>query len=164
MCSVTQSCSTLCDPMDSSLPGSSVHGIFQATILEQVVIFLLQQIFPTQGSNLQHLHLLHWQADSLPLSHKGSPHTILDLSQKAEKWKQYKLCPKTYYAGLLFSLPLSLFVTHLLCQIQILYYIFLYLLHEGRTIFYSSYISNTIPSTLPTPNYNECVDKCMTWT
>ena len=28
------------------------------------------RIFPTQGSNL---HLLHWQADSLPLSHKGSP-------------------------------------------------------------------------------------------
>ena len=28
--------------------------------------FLLQRIFPTQGSNLHHLHLLHWQADSLP--------------------------------------------------------------------------------------------------
>ena len=32
--------------------------------------FLLQGIFPTQGLNL---HLLHWQADSLPLSHQGSP-------------------------------------------------------------------------------------------
>ena len=31
---VTQSCPTLCDPMDCSLPGSSVHGIFQARILE----------------------------------------------------------------------------------------------------------------------------------
>ena len=30
---VTQSCLTLCDPMDCSLPGSSVHGIFQARIL-----------------------------------------------------------------------------------------------------------------------------------
>ena len=29
-----QSCPTLCDPMDCSLPGSSVHGIFQATVLE----------------------------------------------------------------------------------------------------------------------------------
>ena len=35
---VTQSCLTLCDPMDSSLSGSSVHGIFQARILEWVVI------------------------------------------------------------------------------------------------------------------------------
>ena len=34
----TQSCMTLCDPMDCSLPGSSVHGIFQARIPEWVVI------------------------------------------------------------------------------------------------------------------------------
>ena len=33
-----QSCPALCDPMDCSLPGSSVHGIFQARILEQVAI------------------------------------------------------------------------------------------------------------------------------
>ena len=31
---VTQSCSTLCDPIDCSLPDSSVHGIFQARVLE----------------------------------------------------------------------------------------------------------------------------------
>ena len=31
---VTQLCLTLCDPMDFSLPGSSVHGIFQARVLE----------------------------------------------------------------------------------------------------------------------------------
>ena len=31
---VAQSCPTLCDPVDSSLPGSSVHGIFQARVLE----------------------------------------------------------------------------------------------------------------------------------
>ena len=35
---VAQSCLTLCDPMDSSLPGSSVHGIFQARVLEWVAI------------------------------------------------------------------------------------------------------------------------------
>ena len=34
---VAQSCPTLCDPMDCSLPGSSVHGILQARILEWVV-------------------------------------------------------------------------------------------------------------------------------
>ena len=31
---VAQSCPTLCDPMDCSLPGSSVHGILQARVLE----------------------------------------------------------------------------------------------------------------------------------
>ena len=35
---VTQSCLTLCDPMDYSLPGSSVHEILQARILEWVAI------------------------------------------------------------------------------------------------------------------------------
>ena len=33
---VAHSCPTLCDPMDQSLPGSSVHGILQARILEWV--------------------------------------------------------------------------------------------------------------------------------
>ena len=35
---VAQSCPTLCDPMDYILPGSSVHGIFQARVLEWVAI------------------------------------------------------------------------------------------------------------------------------
>ena len=35
---VAQSCPTLCDPMDCSLPGSSVHGISQARILEWAAI------------------------------------------------------------------------------------------------------------------------------
>ena len=38
-CSVTQPCPTLCDPMDCSLPGSSVCGIFQARMLEWIAIF-----------------------------------------------------------------------------------------------------------------------------
>ena len=38
--SVTQSCPPFCDPKDCSPPGSSVHGIFHARILEQVATFL----------------------------------------------------------------------------------------------------------------------------
>ena len=67
---VAQSCLTLCDPTDCSPLGSSVHGIFQTRLLEWDYHFFLQGIFPTQGWNL---HLLHWQADSFPLSHLGSP-------------------------------------------------------------------------------------------
>ena len=37
-CEVAQSCPTLCDPMDCSLPGSSGHGIFQAIVLEWIAI------------------------------------------------------------------------------------------------------------------------------
>ena len=36
---VAQSCPTVCDATDHSLPGSSVHGIFQASVLEWVAIF-----------------------------------------------------------------------------------------------------------------------------
>ena len=35
---VAKSCLTLCDPMDCSLPGSSIHGIFQARVLKWVAI------------------------------------------------------------------------------------------------------------------------------
>ena len=35
---VSQSCPTLCDPIDCCLPGSSIHGIFQARVLEWVAI------------------------------------------------------------------------------------------------------------------------------
>ena len=59
VCSVPESCLTLCNSMDCSLPGSSVLGIFQARILEWVA--LLQGIFLTQGLNLCHLYLLHCQ-------------------------------------------------------------------------------------------------------
>ena len=38
LCSVAQSCLSLCDPLDCSSPGSSLHGIFQARILEWVAI------------------------------------------------------------------------------------------------------------------------------
>ena len=62
-CMCAHSCPALRNPMDCSPPGCSVHGILQVRILEWVVHFLLQGIFPTQGSNP---HLLHWQTDSLP--------------------------------------------------------------------------------------------------
>ena len=68
VCSVTQSCLTLCNSLDSSLPDFSVHGIFQAKNTGIGCHFLLQGIFPTQGSNPHLLYLLHWQVDSLPLS------------------------------------------------------------------------------------------------
>ena len=48
---VAQSCLTLCDRMDYSPPGSSVHGILQAKILEWVAISFSRGIFLTQGSN-----------------------------------------------------------------------------------------------------------------
>ena len=69
---VTQSYLTLCSPMDCSLPGSSIHGIFQARILEWVAISFSRGSSPLRDWTCL-LQLLHWQADSLPLSHLGDP-------------------------------------------------------------------------------------------
>ena len=77
-CLAAQSCPTLCDPMDCSLvwspPGSSIHGIFQARILEWGAISFSRGFFPTQGSNLHLLPcFLHCRQVFYPLSHWRSP-------------------------------------------------------------------------------------------
>ena len=56
---VAQLYPTLCKPIDWNLSGCSVHGILQAGILEWVAKSLLWGIFPTQGSSLPLLCLLH---------------------------------------------------------------------------------------------------------
>ena len=70
---VAQSCPALCDAMDCSLPGSSVHGTLQASILEWVSHFLFQGIFPTQESN-PGLPRCRWIL--YRLSHQGSPRIL----------------------------------------------------------------------------------------
>ena len=72
-CFAIESCPTLCDPKDCSLPGSSVHGNIPARILEWAAISSSRGSSLTQGSDPHFLRLLHWQANSLPLSHLGSP-------------------------------------------------------------------------------------------
>ena len=54
---VTQLCPTLWDPMECSLPGSSIHRIFPGKNTGVGCHFLLQGIFPIQGSNQGLLHL-----------------------------------------------------------------------------------------------------------
>ena len=62
-----QSCPTLCNGMDRSPPGSSVHGIFQARILEWVAIPFSRDL---PNPRIEPSSAL--QADSSPLSHEGS--------------------------------------------------------------------------------------------
>ena len=81
---VAQSCLTLCNLMDCSPPGSSVHGDSpMARILECYA--LLQRIFPTQGSS-QGLPNCRWIL--YPLSHEGSPHTTCILDNSLVKTTQ----------------------------------------------------------------------------
>ena len=70
LCLVTQSCPTLCNPMDCSPPGSPVHGNSPGKSLGVGCHALLQGIFPTQESN-PGLLLYRWIL--YHLSHQGGP-------------------------------------------------------------------------------------------
>ena len=63
---VAQSCPTLCNPMDYSLAGSSIHGIFPGKNIGVGCHFLLQEIFLTLELNLGLLHCRLYH-----LSHRG---------------------------------------------------------------------------------------------
>ena len=68
---VTQSCSTLCDSMDCSPPGSPVHGILQPRILEWVAIPFSRE--SSQHRDRTWVYLLLWKQILYGLSHHGSP-------------------------------------------------------------------------------------------
>ena len=67
-----QSCLTLCDPMDCSPPGSSVHGILQARILEWVTMPSSRDLPKPEIESMSPASPA-LQADSLLLNHRGSP-------------------------------------------------------------------------------------------
>ena len=60
---VPKLCPLFCDPKNYSPPDSFVHIISLARMLEWIAIFFSRGSYP----------LLHWQAESLPLNHLGSP-------------------------------------------------------------------------------------------
>ena len=78
---VTQSCPTLCDPMDCSPPGSSVHGIFQARVLEWVAIAFSTMIYIRECS----AYVFLWE-----LKDTCTPMFSATLFTMAKTWKQPK--------------------------------------------------------------------------
>ena len=73
LCLVAQSCLTLCNPMDCSQPGSSVHGDSSGKNTGGGCHVLLQGIFQTQGSNPS---LPHCRWILYYLNHQGSPRIL----------------------------------------------------------------------------------------
>ena len=71
---IAQSCPTLCDPMDCGLPDSSIHGIFQATVLEWVTISFSrgssQPRDRTQVSRIAGRRFTLWATREVPLQHE----------------------------------------------------------------------------------------------
>ena len=109
VCEVTLLCLTLCDLMDCSLPGFSIHGIFQARILEWVAIsFSRGSSWPRDRTWVSHT------ADSLPSEPPGKPlQSRLTLLYQA-------IQSSLYLPGLPWFLPGSFRFTFLICQVPLL--------------------------------------------
>ena len=90
VCVHPQSCPTLCNPMNCSLPGSSVHGDSPGKNTRMGCHSLLQGIVPTQGSNPCLLCFQHWQVDSLPLHDLGNSYSLLLLL--LSRFSRVQLC------------------------------------------------------------------------
>ena len=77
---VAQSCPTLCNPMDCSLPGSSVHGVYQARVLEWVaIVSLTEGIWKSWMKwRTRHVHVC-WKSGELDLC-------LILLSSISEEW------------------------------------------------------------------------------
>ena len=110
-----QSRRTLCNPMDCSPSGSSDHGIFQSRISECVAIsFSRGSSRPSQGSNPRlPMYLLHWQENSLPLSHLEScKNQIMRVPWTARRSNQSilkEISPEYSLEGLMLKLKLQYF-------------------------------------------------------
>ena len=103
ICLVDQLFLTLCDFMDFSLPGSSVHGVFQARILEWIAVSSSRESPPAQGLNSNLLYLLHRKQILYLLSHQGSPHIIYYMMYEClyiYKLRSYKLIYTDIYIKL----------------------------------------------------------------
>ena len=115
LCLFTQSCPTLCEPVDCSLPGSSVHSDSPGKNTRLGCHALLQGIFPTQGSNpgLPHCRWILYHR-----SHQGSPRIL--------EWVAYTRLIKTiidiffFWSHIMWSFlaqGLSPYPLHLKCRV-----------------------------------------------
>ena len=116
---VAQSCPPLCDPMNCSLPGSSVPGILKARILECVAIPFLQGIFPTQGSNpglLLGRQILYCLRHRKPLVSQGRGNNqCLMLPSRQRRYHRERVEARSY-GEVKRNLRKSSFVVLLLCR------------------------------------------------
>ena len=91
---VAQSCPTLCEPIDCSLPGSSVHGIFQAIVLEWIAIsFFRRSSQPRARTQVSHIvdrrfSPLHWGCEILATGPLGKSHEKVTLKRENRRWNQ----------------------------------------------------------------------------
>ena len=90
---IAQSCPTLSDPMDCSLPGSSVHGIFQARVLEWGAIAFSESLHNLCLFSTRHFHF-PWISH---LGHLGFKSPLSSWNKKALSHQRTSNIWKTFY-------------------------------------------------------------------
>ena len=158
---VAQSCPTLCDPMDCSLSGSSVHGIFQARVLEWVAIsFSKGSSRPrdwTQVSRIAGRHFTVWATSEVLFPQKVYWVTSflkeplwrakMDFLQKANYKNLNKSNTKTHNITCFISNDCLCFFEHEQIDVYVLS-----LIYSG---FHKNVISVTMSSTEPVKLFKE---------
>ena len=102
---VAQSCPILCDPMDCNLPGSSIHGIFQARVLEWVAISFFRGSSPPRDQTLASRiagRCFMFSATREAQHHLGSPHTFLVGPNLLKKILAYNYCSRIFINSISF--------------------------------------------------------------
>ena len=97
-CLVAKSCPALCNPMDCSLPGSSVHGISQTRILEKVAIsFSRGSLWPSDQTHISCTSLLHcrrilyhWPTREAFCIYYTQANNLQKIIEKHIKWLKHK--------------------------------------------------------------------------
>ena len=130
---VAQSCLTLSDPKDCSPPGSSIHGIFQARVLEWGAICLGLELFKGKFSlSLSFLSLslaipqfgllVHVSSLRLPSGHSGLVPTL----RKVACTSLFSPCLLVMDGSIWASSLLGVAIRHVICGVYLLTHLFIY--------------------------------------
>ena len=110
VCLVAELCLTLCNPIDCSPPGSSVHGILQARILEWVAISFTRDIQDTGIKPSAPATYPALQEDPFTTEPPGNPKIFLKGASKQlfwwVIWQDIKTLKNVFYSSIFLLIPL----------------------------------------------------------
>ena len=142
LCLAAQSCLTLCDPIDGSRPGSSIHWDSPVKNTGVSCHFLLQGIFSTQGSNPG---LLHCRQILYHISHEESPNHIIPLFKFSPRLLAKYTARKERINSVLIIWHLASLRIHLIIPNAI----FTILQSHGPSLSSSYYTGKIVPTLVP---------------
>ena len=152
---VTLSCLTLCNPMDGSLPASSVHGILQVRVMEWVSISFSRG--SSQPRDCTQVLCIALQADSLPSEPPWKPNTILVYFKSGER-AALKCSHHTYKRQL--SELMDMFISLIVVNILLTHIVVAQPPSHGRWLFVTPWRLQYARPPCPSPSPRVCPNPC----